>query len=89
MANTASAEKAARQSTKRYARNRWYRTRARTFVKRARLHLEQGQLDEAQAAIRLACEALDRAASKGVIHANNASRRKSRLMQALHKAEAA
>lgn len=86
MANTASAEKAARQATKRYASNRWYRTRARTFIKRARLHVEQGQQEEAQAAIRTACEALDRAASKGVIHANNAARRKSRLMLAFNKA---
>lgn len=89
MANTASAEKAARQSTKRYARNRWYRTRARTFVKRARTHIEHGQMVEAEAAIRVACEALDRAASKGVIHANNAARRKSRLMLAFNKARAA
>lgn len=89
MANTASAEKAARQSTKRNARNRWYRGRARTFVKRARMHLDLGQLDEAQAAVRLACESLDRAASKGVIHANNAARRKSRLMLAFNRASAA
>lgn len=86
MANTASAEKAARQSVTRHARNRWYRTRARTFIKRARLHLAQGQQAEAQAAVRLACEALDRAASKGVIHANNAARRKSRLMIAYTRA---
>lgn len=89
MANTASAEKAARQAVKRHASNRWYRTRARTFVKRARLHLDAGKQDEAQAAVRLACESLDRAASKGVIHANNAARRKSRLMTAFNKAFAA
>ena len=53
--------------------------------------LKQLALDvkQAQAAVRLACESLDRAASKGVIHANNAARRKSRLMLAFNRASAA
>lgn len=86
MANTQSAEKRARQTVKRAERNRWYRTRARTFVKRARLNLQQGKMDEATDAVRRACQALDVAAQKGAIHPNNASRRKSRLMLALNRA---
>ena len=86
MANTLSAKKRARQSPKRYARNRWYRGRARTFIKRARGHIDEGQQDEAQEAVRLACRALDRAAQKGAIHKNTAARRKSRLMQAYNRA---
>ena len=86
MANTLSAEKRARQSVRRSERNRWYRTRARTFVKRSRLLMKQGKLDEAADAVRRACQALDVAAQKGAIHRNNASRRKSRLMVALNRA---
>jgi small subunit ribosomal protein S20 len=49
--------------------------------------LGQGEVDNAREAVRWACRALDVAAQKGAIHANNASRRKSRLMKALNKAE--
>ena len=88
MANTHSAEKRARQSAKAYARNRWYRGRARTYIKRARTLIEAGQLDEAEEAVRWACRSLDVAAQKGAVHENNASRRKSRLMLALNRAKA-
>lgn len=89
MANKKSAEKRARQSRKSYEQNRWYRTRARTFVKRARGLIEGGDLQEADDVIKRACQALDKAAQKGVIHRNNAARRKSRLMQAFKKAAGA
>lgn len=84
MANTLSAEKRARQALRHAERNRWYRTRARTFVKRARLNMDLGKADEAVDAVRRACQALDVAAQKGALHRNNASRRKSRLMRALY-----
>ncbi|MFN2115654.1 MAG: 30S ribosomal protein S20 [Anaerolineae bacterium] len=87
MANTQSAEKRARQSTKRYARNRWYRGRARTFTKRARRYIAAGDRPEAEVAVRQACQALDRAAQKRAIHKNKAARSKSRLMQALNQLE--
>lgn len=83
LANIASAKKQARQSVKREARNKGVRTRARTQVKKARLQIEAGELEAAIQATRDAVSALDRAASKGVIHRNNASRRKSRLMKRL------
>lgn len=86
MTNTASAAKRARQSARRYARNRWYRGRSRTFIKRARGFIESGSEAEALQAVRDACRALDRAAQKGVIHENNAARRKSRLMKAYNAA---
>lgn len=85
MANTKSAEKRARQDRKRYARNRWYRGRSRTFVKKARRALALGDSEAAQLAVQRACQELDRAAQKGVIHRNNAARRKSRLMKALQR----
>jgi small subunit ribosomal protein S20 len=88
MPNTKSAEKRARQGEKRYTRNRVYRSGARTAVKKARTLINTGNAEATEAVLK-AVKALDVAAQKGVIHANNAARRKSRLMQALHKAEAA
>lgn len=77
-----------RQNEKRRLRNRVYRTRARTFVKRTRRLIAEGRLEEAEEAARMACRALDKAAGKGIIHKNNAARRKSRLMRLLNKAKA-
>lgn len=84
MANSLSASKRARQSVKHYSRNRWYRGRARTFVKRARTHIVAGRSEEAQGAVKDACRALDRAAQKGAIHSNTAARKKGRLVKALN-----
>ena len=67
-------------SERRRARNRPYRTAARTFVKKAELAIRAGDQGTATAAVGDAISMLDRVASKGVIHRNNAARRKSRLM---------
>ena len=83
MANTRSAIKRIRQNEKRRVRNRVYRGRARTFVKRARLALESGDVEVARTATMQAVSELDKAAQKGVLHDNNASRRKGRLMKQL------
>jgi small subunit ribosomal protein S20 len=87
MANTKSAIKANRQSQKRVVRNRIYRSGARTAVRRARAAMTSDASGATESVVE-AIRALDRAASKGVIHKNNAARRKSRLMQALNKAAA-
>jgi small subunit ribosomal protein S20 len=84
---TASAKKRLRQGEKRRLRNRIYRSRARTYIKRTNNLISQGLWDEAQHAAQLAASALDKAAQKGVIHQRNASRRKSRLFRRLHQAE--
>jgi len=89
LANTASAKKRIRQNVKRRTRNQVARTRARTYIKRARVALEQNSAEVANEAVHLAISEIDRAASKGVIHKRNASRRKSRLMQQLHKMQKA
>jgi small subunit ribosomal protein S20 len=86
MANTKAAIKAHRQSQKRAIRNRIYRGGARTAVKKARVAIVSGE--ESTEALQEAIRALDIAASKGVIHKNNAARRKSRLMRAFHAAQA-
>jgi small subunit ribosomal protein S20 len=83
LANTKSAKKRIRQNEKRRARNRVFRGRARTYVKKARMAIESGDLETARAATLVAVSELDKAAQKGVLHDNNASRRKSRLMKQL------
>lgn len=88
MANTKSAEKRSRQTPVRTARNRVYRSSARTAVKKARLAILNGDPNAAEL-VRNAERALARAAQKGVIHRNNAARRTSRLVALLHKHQAA
>jgi len=85
MANHKSALKRMRQNEKRRAYNRMFRSRARTFVKRARISIDTDQPEDAVLATRQALRELDRAASKGIIHKRNAARRKSRLMARLNK----
>jgi small subunit ribosomal protein S20 len=87
LANTKSAIKRLRSSERRRLRNRVFRGRARTAVKNARHLMEKGRTEEAQEAVRVAVVALDKAAQKGIIHKNNAARRKSRLMQQLNQME--
>lgn len=72
-----------RQNQKRRLRNRTFRGRARTSVKKARLAMEAGNVEEAREATMEAVKALDKAAGKGILHRNNAARRKSRLMKRL------
>ncbi len=83
MANIKSAIKRNRQNKKRRLRNRVYRGEARTFVREARASISEENLEEARATTLKAVKALDKAAEKGVIHKNNAARRKSRLMKKL------
>jgi len=87
LANIKSQIKRNRQNIKRRALNRVFRGSARTALRNARLAIENGDLEKAQAATQLATKALDKAASKGVIHANKAARQKSRLMQRLNAME--
>ena len=83
MANIKSQIKRNRQNKKRRLHNRIFRGRARTFIKRARMAIDTEPQEVADAAVREAICALDKAAGKGVIHKNNAARRKSRLMRNL------
>ena len=78
-----SSQKRERQNAKRRARNRAYKSTARTLIKKALLAIEAGSLEEAKIATGEATKALDKAAAKGAIHQNNASRRKGRLMTRL------
>ena len=86
MPNIKSAINRMRSSERRRLRNRWFRTQARTYIKRARAEIEAGELEEAKVSVGAAVRALDKAAQKGVIHRNNAARRKSRIIQNLNQA---
>ena len=88
MANIQSSIKRIRSSRRRAEYNQITRSTARSYVKKARTLIEQGNLDEAALVVNQAISALDKAAQKGVIHVNNAARRKSRLVLALNKARA-
>lgn len=81
MANIKSAIKRNRQNEKRRLRNRVYRGSTRTQIKKARMMITSGDKENAAAEVNEAIKKLDRAAAKGVIHKNNAARRKSRLMK--------
>jgi len=83
LANIKSAIKRNKQNEKRRVRNRVYRGEARTYVARARTAIAGKDADAAKAAALEAISALDKAAQKGVLHKNNAARRKSRLMKLL------
>lgn len=84
MATTASAKKRIRSSARKRERNQVFRSRARTFVKKTDRLIAEDKLEEAAQAAQQAISALDKAAVKGVIHKNNAARRKARLMRRLN-----
>jgi len=83
LANIKSAIKRNKQNEKRRMRNRVYRGTARTLITRARAAIAGKDVEAAEAATLDAISALDKAAQKGVLHKNNAARRKSRLMKHL------
>jgi small subunit ribosomal protein S20 len=89
MPNLRSSKKRVRIEAKRYARNKAVKSTVRTYVTKARTAIVAAPAEpETEEAIRDAISQLDRAVSKGVLHRNNAARRKSRLMQRLHAAQA-
>jgi small subunit ribosomal protein S20 len=79
MANTASARKRIRQTTRRTERNQARKSRMRTFVKKVEAAIAGGNKADAAAALQAAQPEMQRAAGKGVIHANTVSRKISRL----------
>lgn len=79
MANTISARKATRKIARRADINRDRRSRMRTFVRKLEEAIEAGKKDEAVAAFKLAEPELAKAAGKGILHRNTASRKIARL----------
>ena len=79
MAHSLSAKKRIRQNLKHRARNRWRLRAMREALKKFDDKIVHSSVEEARAAFLEACQVLDKTASKGAIHKNQAARRKSRL----------
>lgn len=80
MANSKSARKRILVAQRRHDSRRPYISACRTLVKKAVLAIQSGDEAVATAAVGNAVKMLDRTAGKGIIHRNNAARRKSRLL---------
>jgi small subunit ribosomal protein S20 len=86
MANTKSSKKDLRRTVKRRARNLGTRSALKTFVKKVKVAAATGEVATTQAALVSAVSALDKASQRGIIHKNQAARRKSRIAKAANKA---
>ena len=84
-----SAQKKVRVDSRRKERNKSVRSEVKTVVARAEKLILAGDLNEAGEAVSAAASTLDKAASSKILHANNAARRKARLMKKLNNAAAA
>jgi len=76
-----------RVAERRQLRNKSIRTLCKTNITKAERLIFSGELEAAQEAVVAAISSLDKATEKGVIHPNNAARRKSRLMKKLNNAQ--
>lgn len=85
MANHPSAEKRHRQSVKRAARNQAVRSQVRTEVKKLRTLVAGSDAEKAKESLPHVASVLAKAASKGVLHKNNAARRTARLAKQVAK----
>ncbi|MCS6776433.1 MAG: 30S ribosomal protein S20 [Chloroherpetonaceae bacterium] len=86
MPNIKSVKKDVIKSRKNHERNVAAKSAAKTFVKKARIAIDTHAPEaEIREAIRLACKTLDKTAERGIIHKNQAARRKSRLMKRFNK----
>jgi small subunit ribosomal protein S20 len=83
-----SVQKQVRVAERRRLRNKSVRSRCKTDITKAERLIFSGELEAAQGAVVAAVSSLDKAAGKGVIHPNNAARRKSRLTKKLNEAQA-
>jgi len=86
--NIKSVKKDVIKSRKNHLRNVAAKSAMKTFAKKARIAIESDAVsaaDQAEA-VRLACKAIDKTAERGIIHKNQAARRKSRLMKRANKA---
>lgn len=85
MPNIKSAAKRARQNITREKRNRRIKSMLKTSIRRFEESLESGDMTEARVKLDTAVRQIDKAAAKGVVHKNNAARKKSRLSRMLNK----
>lgn len=86
MANIKSAKKRIKVIEKKTLRNKMIKTRTKTAIKKVTLALAANDFATAKENLKNAVQAIDKACSKGVLHKNTASRKKSRLVKAVNKA---
>ena len=84
MANIKSQKKRIITAERARQHNKAVRSELKTYVKKVHIAVDGGNKEEARAAANLVCRKLDKAASKGIIHKNQAARRKSRLTKKLN-----
>jgi small subunit ribosomal protein S20 len=84
-----SAQRQVRVTERKRLQNKSITSRCKTDITKAERLIFSGELEPAREAVAAAITSLDKAAEKGVIHPNNAARRKSRLMKKLNEAQAA
>ena len=77
-----------RITEKRRLRNRSIQSQTKTNITKAERLIFSGELETAREAVLAAISSMDKAAEKGIIHPNNAARRKSRLMKKLNEVQA-
>lgn len=89
MANIKSSKKDLRRNAKNRARNTSVKSALKTYVKKVRVAAQSGDADTTKTALVNVASALDKAVQRGIIHKNQAARRKSRAAKAANKAAAA
>ena len=89
MPNIASSIRQVRTDERRTIRNKSVRTQCKSEITKAEKLLSSGNLEDGQKAVTEAVSALDKAAGKGIIHSNNAARRKARLVAKLNEVKGA
>jgi len=87
VANIKSQIKRNKQNEKAHQRNKAVKSALRTHIRKFREAVESGNIEEATVALRVATRQLDKAASKGVIHKNQAANRKSAITKRLAELE--
>ncbi|HHJ63602.1 MAG TPA: 30S ribosomal protein S20 [Aquifex aeolicus] len=86
MANTRQALKRMRRDARRRERNRYHLSRMKTYIRKFRRMIEEGELEKAREFLPEVISIIYHTASKGVIHKREASRRASRVTELLNKA---
>lgn len=86
MPGSKTVDRQARKAERRYLRNKSVRSLSKTLILKAEGLIFSGELERGREAVVAANSTLDKVAEKGVIHRNNAARRKSRLMKKLNEA---
>ena len=88
MPNIKSAEKRVRQNLTRELRNRRSKSILKTSIRRFEESLQGDDMEEAKNKLNHALRQIDKAAKKGIIHKNNAARKKSRLSRIFNQSSA-